>query len=171
MICQECGLREANICFATVINGEKHEQYLCAECMAKKQLLKFDLSALAGLAKKRETAIQTQDPEKMPDISCPRCGMSYVQYAKSGLLGCAQCYEAFRPELTDHLIKTLENSQYAGRIPAELNKQVSLRMERDKLKRKMNHAIEAEEYEMAATLRDRIRQLNTLLEEENTHHA
>ena len=48
MMCQECGQREANICFTTIINGEKHEEYLCQECVSKKQLLKFDLSQLAA---------------------------------------------------------------------------------------------------------------------------
>ena len=163
MMCQECGQREANICFTTIINGEKHEEYLCQECVSKKQLLKFDLSQLAAqLSRKKEP----EAPEApVPRLSCPACGMTYAQFLKEGALGCPQCYQAFREPLEGYLMKKLNRAKYAGDAPEQAGEQVSLRMERDKLKRKLHRAVEEEDYEQAAALRDRIRALNTRLEE------
>ena len=168
MMCQECGQREASVCFTTLINGEKHEQYLCPECVAKKQLLKFDLSQLAGqLRKKLESPSESEEP--VPDLTCPECGLTYARFVKTGTLGCARCYDAFREPLGDRLLKKLGHMRYEGSAPAQANEEVSLRMERDKLKQRLPRAIEEESYEKAAVLRDRIRQLNARIEEVAAH--
>lgn len=163
MMCQECGQREASICFATIINGEKHEEYLCQECVAKKQLLRFDLSQLAAqLAKKKEPAA----PEApVPQLTCGACGTTYAQFLKEGAMGCPMCYDAFREPLGAYLMKKLGRAQYAGDAPEQAGEQVSLRMERDKMKQRLHRAVEEENYEQAALLRDRIRALNERIRE------
>lgn len=163
MMCQECGVREANVCFTTLCNGEKHEEYLCSECVSKKQLLKFDLSQLAARLGKKRGADEEQAP--VPSLTCPRCGKTYAQCVKEGVLGCAECYEAFREPLTGTLVRKTGHAQYQGDAPAQADERVSLRMERDKLKRQLLRAVEEEDYEQAAALRDRIRELSARLTE------
>lgn len=163
MMCQECGVREANVCFTTLCNGEKHEEYLCSECVSKKQLLKFDLSQLAArLSKKREPEAPAAP---LPQITCPGCGTTYAQFAQAGTLGCAQCYEAFREPLSHELVRKTGHAQYLGDAPAQAGEGVSLHMERDKLKQQLLRAVEEENYEQAARLRDQIRLLGARLAE------
>ena len=48
IMCDECGIRPANIHLTTIVDGEKKDVNLCAECLARKKELKIDFSALAG---------------------------------------------------------------------------------------------------------------------------
>ena len=80
------------------------------------------------------------------------------------MLGCAQCYQAFRKPLEGLLMRVHGNTQHAGRIPGGVKSDVSIRMNIDRLRQDLVKAIAAEEYEEAARLRDQIRALKQQLE-------
>ena len=90
--------------------------------------------------------------------------MTYAEFQKGGMLGCANCYRAFKVPLTSLLQRVHGNTQHAGRVPGGVRSGVSIRMNIDRLKEKLQQAIADEEYEQAARLRDAIRALTIQLE-------
>lgn len=171
MMCEECGIRSANFHLVTIINGERVERNLCPTCMAKhqKQLPGIDFSNLAGilnsiLSGNRDEEEQAKLDAEYEMCTCEQCGMTYAEFRKGGMLGCANCYKAFKTPLTALLQRVHGNTQHAGRVPGGAHSGTSIRMNIDRLRQKLQKAVADEEYEQAAKLRDAIRALSIQLE-------
>lgn len=172
MMCEECGIRPAKFHLMTITNDERTERKLCSVCMAKyqKQLPGIDFSNLAGILNNilEGGAGWQKEPEddSLGALTCEQCGMTYAEFQKGGMLGCAKCYTAFKTPLDALLQRIHGNTQHAGRIPGSVRSNVSIRMNIDRLKQRLQKAIADEEYEQAAKLRDNIRALNAQLAEQ-----
>ena len=172
MMCEDCGANPAVFHFVTITNDEKTERNLCPACMNKykKNLPGFDIKNLAGIlnnlieGKKTGSKKEEIDPETAA-ITCQQCGMTYGEFRKCGMLGCAQCYKAFHDPMNALLQRIHGNTQHAGRIPDGEHSGTSIRMNIDRLKVQLQKAVAAEEYEQAAKLRDAIRALTAQLEQ------
>ena len=179
MMCEECGERAATFHLTTISSdGEKVEKNLCPACMAKYQqkLPGIDLGNLAGMLAGIMNAAAT--PVKKPDASgeipaadtdltCEHCGTAYEEFRKTGMLGCAKCYEAFSEPLEQMLHRIHGNVQHTGKVPEGGRNDVSIRLKIDRLKQHLVKAIADEAYEDAAMYRDQIRALNQQLEMQN----
>ena len=95
----------------------------------------------------------------VPNTYCPKCNMSLAQFSKSGKLGCPDCYEAFRPYLNEVLKSIHANTEHTGKISKNANEKIKLRRELESLKKELADAIEKQDFENAATIRDKIRAL------------
>ena len=170
MMCEDCGIRPAKFHLMTIINGDRVERNLCPACMAKhqKQLPGIDFSNLAGILnsilESKNAEEQARQDAEFEGCTCEQCGMTYQEFQKCGMLGCANCYQAFKTPLTALLQRVHGNTQHAGRVPGGVRSGVSIRMNIDRLKQKLQRAIADEEYEQAARLRDAIRALSIQLE-------
>ena len=140
MMCEECGMNPAVFHFVTIKNEERTERNLCPACMAKykKQLPGIDIKNLAGILNnlidgKKAPGKEKIDPETAA-ITCGQCGMTYGEFRKCGMLGCAQCYSAFHEPMTALLQRIHGNTQHAGRIPGGVHSGTSIRMNIDRLK-------------------------------------
>lgn len=166
MMCDECGIRPANIRLTTIVNGEKRDRNLCSECLAKSQRFKNDLSALAdqlnGLLGTLKSG-ETKSEEDIPDIQCSACGTTYETFRKTGMLGCAQCYSDFREPLQNMMSRVHGHTQHVGRAPGDADQRLSMKAKADKLRQALKRAVADEEYETAATLRDQLRSLEAQL--------
>lgn len=162
MLCQQCQKRMANVHFTQIINGKKIELYLCTQCAKEKGHLGFSpqlnlgdflwgVPAIGG----GNGFVQTKQPE---EVRCKVCGMSFEDFRKTGKLGCANCYKTFRDNLSPILRRIHGSTEHNGKAP---EKKENLKNEIDMLKTQLAAAIEKEEYEKAAELRDRIRGLET----------
>lgn len=175
MMCDECGVRPANFNLKVVSENGVTEKNLCPICIAKYQrrIPGLDFSNLAGIlsgileSKSKEKA-ETYDAET-DALTCEECGMTYAEFRKSGRLGCAGCYKAFRKPLDSLLLKVHGNLQHAGKMPGGLKNEASVRYQIEHLKQELVKAIAAEEYETAAQIRDQVRALNAQLEEAGSH--
>lgn len=49
---------------------------------------------------------------------CPACGTTYEDFRRTWLLGCAECYNAFRGELTPMLGYIQRGAYHKGKVPA-----------------------------------------------------
>lgn len=178
MMCEECGERAATFHLTTISGGEKVEKNLCPACMAKyqKKLPGMDLGNLAGMlagimnaaaapVKKQEAGEEI--PDAAQGLVCDHCGTAYVTFQKTGMLGCAKCYEAFSEPLEQMLHRIHGNVQHTGKVPEGGRNDVSIRLKIDRLKQQLVKAIADEAYEDAATYRDQIRALNQQLEIQN----
>ena len=170
MMCEDCGIRPAKFHLMTIINGDRVERNLCPSCMARhqKQIPGIDFTNLAGILnsilESRGNDEQEQIDAEAQSCVCEQCGMTYVEFQKCGMLGCANCYQAFKTPLTSLLQRVHGNTQHAGRVPGGAHNGTSIRMNIDRLKQKLQRAVADEEYEQAARLRDAIRALNMQLE-------
>jgi protein arginine kinase activator len=94
--------------------------------------------------------------------SCEHCGITWAEFRQSGLLGCEQYYTLFEKDLTPLLQRAHENAtHHVGKVPTRRGGSgVPMKKAIDvtKLKKELQRAVEAEDYERAAKLRDAIRQ-------------
>jgi protein arginine kinase activator len=166
MMCDECGLNPASIHVTTITGDERHERNICPMCMAKmhNKFLKIDFSSLSGiLSGLLEAAKANIAEQNEPDVKCARCNMAYAAFKKTGLLGCAECYQAFREPLATLLNRVHGRAQHVGRVPKGAETHIAIKHNVDRLRQELSKAISEEEYETAAGLRDQIRALNARL--------
>lgn len=91
---------------------------------------------------------------------CPHCGTSHRELVLRHTAGCAQCFDLFSSSV-DRLLKTHANgAKHHGRIPRRLQRYRRLFVEREELLNRLNVAVEHEDFEAAADLRDRIRSIS-----------
>jgi len=169
MICDICHKREATIHITEIVNGEAKELHVCQKC-AETESIKMQQSfgiadLLSGLVD-----FPSLIEEEEPLLRCPTCGMSYTDFRKLGRLGCSDCYIAFRKVLLPLLKNIHGSTHHIGKEPEKIipavkeekgrrGKVLTKKNRIEMLKQKLQKAIEAEEYEEAAVLRDRIREL------------
>jgi len=94
-----------------------------------------------------------------PSQTCPLCGSTLEDISRTGRLGCEQCYRTFAPALEPQLKRMYPNVAHAGNIPASAGSELAFRRELEELKRQLKSAVGAQEYEKAAELRDRVKDL------------
>ena len=102
---------------------------------------------------------QGLEPEKGDKIKCPACGFTYGDFKKVGRLGCGECYEAFKKQLTPLLKRIHSADRHVGKVPLTVGKTIKDTRNLQELRMKMEKAIQFEEFEEAARLRDQIKEL------------
>ena len=159
MLCELCKEAQATVHLTEIVNDQMSELHLCEACANQKGAQvesHFGLSdLLGGLA----DFGKTQEPEEVTTKACPNCGMTYDQFRKVGRLGCSECYATFKRSLSSLLKRIHGSPLHLGKAPARLVKATKSKNELVELKRKLERAIEMEEFEEAAQLRDTIRQI------------
>ena len=163
MLCDICGKKKATVHLTEIVDEQMSEMHLCEQCAREKSVQmeqQFGLSdLLAGLA---DFGKQVKDFEKVK-LQCPTCGLNYDEFRKLGRLGCSECYPAFQEHLATLLKKIHGSSRHLGKTPVGVPREGKQKIEdlRD-LRTQLDQAIEHEDFEKAAELRDKIR----LMEEE-----
>lgn len=160
MNCDECGKRPATVRYAEMVDGELRTFGLCDEC-ARLRGVGAGLSSFAGplvnmLMGLLEDSCACDIEAGEPGSACPRCGLSYAEFRRTGRLGCAACYESFRDELLPLLRRIHGSTEHVGRFPPGHADGVESRAELRRLRAELAHAVRREDYEKAAELRDSI---------------
>jgi protein arginine kinase activator len=160
MQCQICGKNPAVVHFTEIVNNKKSEYHVCEKCAEERgyssplNKTKFSVGdLLAGMVD------QTGGGEeaKVGRVQCPRCHMVYSSFKESGRLGCSECYTTFRAQLRPLLRRIHGSTKHVGKTPVRDAARVALRREIQRLHEDLQRAIEREEFEAAARLRDEIR--------------
>ena len=156
MLCEECGKNQAEVLMTTVVNGKSATRHLCRECLKKVQA--GDLQAVLAAIQSTMAGKALEETEaETPAIVCPRCGETYAEFKKTGMLGCADCYQAFRKELTPVITKVQGRTQHAGRRPPVSEEEQARQTRMEELRNLMEAAVAEENFEEAARLRDELR--------------
>ena len=162
MVCDECGKRESSIHLTKIINGKVTKLNLCEECSKKHKELEFNPSFsvhnfFSGLLDgTKESNINLED---IKGNKCDNCGMTYGKFRQMGKLGCNHCYDSFKEKLSPLLKRIHGHSVHVGKVPKRAGGVIRLRKEIENLREELNRAVKNEEYEMAAKLRDKIKDM------------
>jgi protein arginine kinase activator len=166
MICQECHQRPATLHFTKIINGEKTEFHICEVCAQEKGdmfpggLGNFSIHhLLSGLLNNTDPGVNTFKVQQEAPLRCDTCGLTYSQFSKSGRFGCSNCYKAFKEKLDPLFRRVHGNTHHSGKVPERSGGAIKLKKEVSQLKEELRRRIEREEFEQAAKIRDRIREL------------
>ena len=168
MLCQNCGEKEATVHLTKIINGEKNELFLCEECAEETGQISLQSSdpfsfqnLLAGILNPEvESSFKTKTSS---NISCENCGMTYKEFSQNGIFGCSECYETFGSRL-DPLVKRIHGSnKHNGKVPKRKGGDLRIQRKIKKLRSEMDQAVNNEDFEKAADLRDKIHELEAEL--------
>lgn len=169
MLCDNCKTREAKIYYTEIIDGCKKEQHLCEECAKKFTSFQMESPTLSKqftletLLSSLLSAYEESKEEKVEEkiLTCEHCGMTYQEFLKTGMFGCPQCYQSFKEPLRDCIKNIQGASKHMGKAPVGFKtateKLVHSMSEIDRLSIRLQQAVEKEEFEEAAKLRDMIR--------------
>lgn len=167
MKCERCHEQEASVFLEQTINGESKSMHLCEDCatVVKKEGL-FEHTPFPFGTDIFNDLFGFSAPVRIGSSAktCPDCGASFAVIRHEGKVCCPRCYETFAEELSPTVYSLHGKVTHTGRAPAGLRAKRDKKERLDTLNRELRHAIEQEEYEKAATLRDEIR---TLKKEEN----
>ena len=157
--CQRCDKARATVHLTDCTGGEPRERHLCDACAEQEGLT---LKQHAGITSMLEKFVQqTAKIEDIARLTCPECGMSFAEFRNSGLLGCPHDYVAFEKLLLPLLERAHDGrTEHVGKTPADAGAGARTRSTIAQLHRDLDRAVEAEEYEQAARLRDQIRELS-----------
>ena len=157
MKCQLCNTRQATVHLTDIHGSETKEIHLCEKCYTSSELIQGDEKSFDTLV---QDFIESLDSNPIEDnVTCPSCGITYADFQKSGLLGCAEDYTVFRSSLNTVLKKVQGRTKHTGKYPQRFSANIDTKEELLLLRKKMNQAIQGELYERAAELRDMIRKL------------
>jgi len=159
-LCERCKKAQATFHLTNIDrSGAKLERHLCDKCASEEGLL-HSPKATVDLNELLENFIagSKSSGADLSSLVCEECGISYVEFRNQGLLGCAHDYDAFK----EHLARLIERThgggtQHVGKTPKSLGIVQKPHHDIRRLKRQLDEAVAAEDYERAAEIRDRIR--------------
>ncbi len=163
MQCQICHKNDATIHLTEISNGIRTEMHICEQCAAQQDIsVKSHIpinELLSNLLAVQPTDDEFFSPTEQ-QLACPKCGLTLVQFRKEGVLGCPYDYEIFEKSLHP-LIEKAHNGRtsHCGKIPSTTPIDTKKEMELLNLRGQLETAVQREDYELAAKLRDKIKQL------------
>jgi len=165
MLCDVCHKAEATVHLTEIVNDKITKMHLCENCAKEKgeeMETHFGLSdLLAGLV----DFGQPQEVNVGKGAKCPACGFTFTDFQKIGRLGCPKCYDAFQSHLSPLLRKVHGSDTHMGKVPVRSVKGKLSKEAKDlhALKVKLQKAVAMEEFEDAAVLRDKIKDIQKRL--------
>lgn len=163
MLCDNCKERDAIINLTHVEHDSKVTLHLCEQCAQQKgvetgsAVMKTPLGGFLTALGKGGNALL---PTPADGLRCAACDSTLRDFRDSGRLGCDQCYISFDVHLRDLLRRLHGSSQHVGeRYDTPGPGSADPRSRLLELKAQLRRAVEGENFELAAELRDRIRVL------------
>ena len=166
MKCSNCGEREGVVSLTQIVEGDVRTVSLCAKCAAEKGIetgVSLSDTPLGGFLAALGESVDPDAPLTAAlEARCSGCGATLRDFRETGRVGCAECYQSFDNPLRELLRRLHGSTNHTGKRysaaaaagpPGVLAAPAGLRELREERRR----AIEAEQFERAAELRDRLR--------------
>ena len=160
--CQNCNQAPATVHITDIVppHGEKRERHLCESCAESEGITMKQHEPINTILAKFVQHKVGAGLKEVANLSCPKCGISFREFRAQGQLGCPHDYEVFAEYLTPLIERAHGGAKdHVGKVPQRLGPVVSERAELLRLQRQLDEAVEKEDYEAAAGLRDRIKTL------------
>jgi protein arginine kinase activator len=180
MLCDICKKNQANTVIEKTINGKFSKQCMCADCAAQAGYGADFTPAFEPFPFEFGNLFNGFFGNALPSVTgvrrCEFCGSTFNDIKKSGNIGCAECYNTFADELLPMLQSIHGNTEHKGRRPSataekstnadensdnQTDDSTTKAAQLQQLKNDLAAAIDAQKFEQAAVLRDRINELNS----------
>ena len=164
MQCDRCGTNPATIHLTQIEGTQSTTRNLCEGC-ATELGLNPGTGAQAESAPLADFLAQMgkgfAGGESFTTVgTCPGCGLTLADFKKTGRLGCARCWTALEGSLRGLLRKLHGGTQHTGKVYLSASSPASDRTARmASLRRSLAKAVETEDFERAAALRDQLRRM------------
>lgn len=178
--CTNCQQNLATVKFTRILNGHVDEQYLCRQCAAQKSpyqkknnnITQLDDIINSILLSGGQIEISTETPEaetpREADVTCRTCGLPFASYRETLLLGCSDCYSSFGDLLSADIKRIHGATEHVGRVPNAQAQQVKDMRTANDLRNRLAMAVKAEDFMLAAKLRDQLKALEEKASEADT---
>ncbi len=156
-VCQECGRDKAKIHITDFIDGKPVKKHICQKCYDAEggmpSLSSSDLFA-------KLVGIIAPEVKKAGRQKCSDCGIDYIEFRQSFKFGCAKDYVLFKDAL-DELFEDIHGaSHHTGRVPeGKAQSATGTKQRVEMLNRELAKAVEKEDFERAAQLKRKIKQV------------
>lgn len=159
MKCDICKEKEAVIHVKQIVGEKISELHLCSDCAGEKGISGEEDVIELSLSQLLTSLIDLTDKysEQEDRDICSTCGTTIKDFRKNATLGCAECYSTFNKEIENYLENTAGQVQHVGKLPEKVGTLKKLLVDKESLREKLEKAINQENYEQAAVLRDRIK--------------
>jgi len=158
MLCCVCKEKPASV-HLTEIKGDKVQKVDLCEACAKNKGVNDSSFALADLLLGLGASQEIDQSAGGAELKCASCGFTQADFKKSGRLGCPECYKTFVEGLEGLLKSMHKATRHAGKVPEGLRRTRETADRMKTLQKKLNKAIEEENFEQAAALRDEIKKM------------
>ena len=171
MICEKCKKKKAVFYRSGGGDGFATAHPLCEDCAAalKKSGELTDISSVINewgsaypLSESQFFGNFLRFPKRrgiLPTAACPSCQMTLSALCEGGQLGCAECYGFFSEEIAGAIRQRHGFAQHAGSQPNKYRAKKERAAKISSLRDKLRDAVKAEDFELAVSLRDQIRNL------------
>src|SRR5262245_37363979 len=157
MKCQRCP-KQATLHITDILGGDRYEEVqLCEDCAKK------------FLAEPQKNADESKPAKTPPPAgaehddgpTCGACGITYLEFRNQLRFGCPHDYDAFKTELLPLLESIHGDVRHVGKAPRRLPRSQGAQVELTNLRRRLQQLVTEENYEEAARVRDRIKELES----------
>ena len=159
MICQNCNKNEANMHMKRIINGRAAEVHLCSDCARSLGYGEAFSGFGLGLGELFGELLSKGEGSANTGLRCHGCGKPFDEIVSDGKMGCAECYGVFYDKLLPSLRRIHGKATHVGTKPAK-NESVSYDSQIAELKQKLAVAVEEQNFELAAQIRDEINEIS-----------
>lgn len=165
MLCDICKQNVATVHLTQMVDGKTKKVDLCESCSKAKGVddpTGFSLAdLLLGLGASQEMEASSGGTE----LKCPNCGFTQADFKKAGRLGCSECYQVFSDGL-ESLLKTMhKGTRHVGKRPHSAQSEAEVANLLKQLQKQLEKAVSEENFELAANVRDQIKQAKAKLAE------
>ena len=161
MLCQICKKNDATIHLTEISGGVRTEIHVCESCAVEQDIaVKSHIpinELLSNLLASQPTDEEIGGAVEQEAV-CPNCGFTLAQFQKEGTLGCPADYEVFEKMLRPLIEKAHDGrTTHVGKIPSSTPLDTKEQMQLLNLRQQLEAAVQSEDYELAAKLRDEIK--------------
>lgn len=160
MLCEVCHERDASVTLTSIVDNAVTVQRLCERCAAERGVETTLSTPKPLLGELLQTVHQQAAPTNGDGSRCAFCQTTMADFRTTGRWGCAHCYSTFEHGMRELLRRVHGSSRHVGKAyRAPQNELQERTAALGELRERLRRAIENEQFELAADLRDRIRVL------------
>jgi len=152
MKCEKCNEKEASFYYSSNINGEKTERHLCADCAREE--------GFGGALDYSPTVMFDRAFQSMFEDFFAPVGRALPSFGSFGDAFGSIMAPAFPRLRIRSAPAETQSEKTDSPIPDDAGEEVRARREREALKAQLHDAVQAEDYEKAIILRDKLREMD-----------
>ena len=160
MLCDVCKEREGVVQVTKMEKDSVTLENLCEKCAAARGIETTVTMPKHPLSDFLSGVQQQLGGQQGDTVRCAFCSTTLREFRNSGRLGCMHCYGTFEQSLRELLRKIHGNSRHNGRRyepPTPLFFEGTSMI--GELRERLRRAVETEQFELAASIRDQIKGL------------